>query len=228
MTMLHVFDMDGILLRETTASLEIARHLGCLPDLIELEKAFAREALSTRAFAAAVCALWGKLQPEQVAEVFDAAAWIGGLAEVMADIRARGEHSLVVTLSPDFFARRLLRFGVDEVVASRFPALPFRHAPDPAGILTPADKISVVNRTLHRLKLPRTRCAAYGDSASDMPLFETLSCTVAVNAGPSVREVALLRYDGDDLREPYGLVRSHVTREGTVSLQSAGEPGFMQ
>ncbi|MFJ8650006.1 hypothetical protein ACIRNI_28280 [Streptomyces sp. NPDC093546] len=31
MSRLYVFDMDGTLLRGTTAGLEIARRLGCLP-----------------------------------------------------------------------------------------------------------------------------------------------------------------------------------------------------
>jgi phosphoserine phosphatase len=38
---LHVFDMDGTLLKGTTASLQIARHLGCTRELAELEARFA-------------------------------------------------------------------------------------------------------------------------------------------------------------------------------------------
>lgn len=213
MSLLHVFDMDGTLLRGSTASMEIARRLGCLPDLHRLEASFAAGTLSTRDFASAICQMWGTLTPSVVSEVFSAAPWMSGLAEVMEDIRARGERSLVITMSPDFFAARLCSLGVDEVVASRFPPLPFQRAPDPAGILSPVDKVAAVDRVRSRCGLSREQCVAYGDSRSDGPLFEVLSFTVAVNADAYLRDRALLQYEGLDLREAYWMARSHLAGE---------------
>ena len=46
--MLHVFDMDGTLLHGTTAGVEIARRLGCLPDLLDLEASFAAGTMDTK------------------------------------------------------------------------------------------------------------------------------------------------------------------------------------
>ncbi|MFD7244543.1 HAD family hydrolase [Streptomyces massasporeus] len=206
MSRLHIFDMDGTLLRGTTASLEIARHLGCLPDLRRLEAAFAAGAVDTRGFAAQICRLWRALTPELVADVFAQAPWIGGLPEVLSDIRRRGEHSVVITMSPDFFAGRLGSLGVDEVVASRFPPLPFRTAPAPAGILTPADKVVVMDGIREKLGLGPDSCVAYGDSVSDVPLFRRLTHTVAVNADSTLRTLARYHYDGDDLRVAYEAV----------------------
>ncbi|GAA3083835.1 hypothetical protein GCM10020000_82610 [Streptomyces olivoverticillatus] len=140
MSRLHVFDMDGTLLRGTTASLQIARRLDCLPALLRLEAAFTSGAVDTRAFAAEICRLWQGLTPRVVRDVFAEAPWIDGLPEVLDDIRGRGERSVVVTMSPDFFADGLRDLGVDEVVASRFPPPPFRTAPDPAGILSPSTR----------------------------------------------------------------------------------------
>jgi phosphoserine phosphatase len=202
-----VFDMDGTLLRGTTASLEIARRLGCLSDLTRLEASFGAGTLSTRDFASAVCRMWSTLTLSLVEEIFAGAPWILGLGEVMEDIRARGEQSLVVTMSPDFFATRLRGLGVDEVIASRFPPLPFRREPDPAGILSPADKIAAMDRARTRRGLSREQCVAYGDSRSDGPLFEALSLTVAINADDYLRGRALLQYEGVDLREAYRMAR---------------------
>lgn len=207
MSRLHVFDMDGTLLRDSTASLEIARRLDCLPDLVALEESFAAELVDTRAFAAELHRLWHALTPEVVADVFAQSPWIAGLDEVVRDIRARGERSLVITMSPDFFAERLRTRGLDEVVASRFPALPFRTPLDPAGILTPADKVTAVDRVRRTHGLGRDACVAYGDSGSDVPLFRALAHTVAVNASESLRALARHRYDGDDLRDAYQLAR---------------------
>jgi phosphoserine phosphatase len=206
--------MDGTLLRGTSAGLEIARRLDCLDELVELELAFAAGALDTRGFAAAVATLWGELTDELVAEAFQASPWINGLPDVLADIRDRGEHSMVVTMSPDFFAGLLRTVGVDEVAASRFPPLPLRRPPDPAHILSPADKVTIVAGELVRRGLSVRDCIAYGDSGSDMPLFRHLSQTVAVNATEELAGLAALRYDGDDLLEAYRLARTRYTDRG--------------
>ncbi|MGA4840627.1 HAD family hydrolase [Streptomyces sp. G45] len=203
MTRLHVFDMDGTLLRGTSASLELARHLGCLPELTALEAEFIAGTVDTYGFADRVCALWGALTPEIAADAFARAPWIGGLPEVLADIAARGERSAVITMSPDFFADGLRALGADDVIASRFPPLPLRTTPDPAGILTPADKVTAVDRLLAAHGLTRDACVAYGDSHSDVPLFRALHHTVAVNAGQTLKSLARHQYDGDDLWTAY-------------------------
>ncbi|MFJ5710639.1 HAD family hydrolase [Streptomyces sp. NPDC093105] len=205
--LLHVFDMDGTLLRDTSASLEIAARLGCLDELRALEGEFAAGSIDTRGFAAALHGLWRELTPGVVAEAFDGAPWIGGLPDVLADIRERGDRAVVVTMSPDFFADRLRGLGVDDVVASGFPPPPFRAAPDPARILVPQDKVTAVDRLRTALGLDRDSCVAYGDSGSDVPLFSVLRHTVAVNASPALRALAGAGYEGDDLRAAYALGR---------------------
>jgi phosphoserine phosphatase len=200
--------MDGTLLHGTTAGMQIAGRLGCLPELLELEDSFAAGTIDTKAFSAAIAALWQGITAELVLEVFQASPWIAGLPEVLADVRDRGERSLVITMSPDFFAERLLDLGVDEVAASRFPPLPLAAIPDPAGILTPADKVTIVEAALARHGLSERQCIAYGDSGSDIPLFQRLPHTVAVNAGSELSALAAVSYSGPDLREAYRLARS--------------------
>jgi phosphoserine phosphatase len=207
-SLLHVFDMDGTLLRGTTASVEIARSLGRLPEFLELETRFAGGALSTHEFAVAAARMYAELTPASVAAVFHASPWLARLADVMADIAARGEHSVVVTLSPDFFADLLGGMGVREVHASRFPPLPLVEPVDPTGILEPADKVRIVETVRTRLGLGRGDCIAYGDSSSDVPLFEHLTRTIAVNAGRPLRSLAGLCVDGDDLLPMYEQARA--------------------
>jgi len=140
--------------------------------------------------------------------VFGASPWLDGIQELCADIRKRGERSVVITMSPDFFARHLLELGFDEVVASRFPALPFLEPLDPSGILTPDDKVRVVDELRAAHDLPESRCVAYGDSMSDAPLFRRLAKTVAVNADHHLAELAAVSYRGGDLAGAYALGRA--------------------
>lgn len=204
---LHVFDMDGTLLTGTTAGLQIARHLGSTQELAELEARFAAGEIDTRGFAAIVHELWRGLTPSAVAEVFAASPWLNGISQVCAHIRERGERSAVITLSPDFFARNLLELGFDEVVASRFPALPLIEPLDPANILTPGDKVRIVAEMCQRHGLSRSQCVAYGDSMSDAPLFRWLTKTVAVNPDHHLADLAAVSYCGNDLAEAYALGR---------------------
>jgi phosphoserine phosphatase len=209
---LHVFDMDGTLLVGTTASREIAAMHGSEAQLLALERRFATGEIDTRAFAVAIHQLWHDLRPELVTAAFAASPWMTGVAKVCADIRARGEASAVITMSPDFFAGRLTTWGFDTVVASAFPALPFVDVIDPARILTPEHKVLVVDDLLQRHALPRSRCVAYGDSMSDAPLFRSLEATVAVNADQHLAGLAASEYQGDDLFEAYRLGRAYLDR----------------
>ncbi|WP_327588189.1 HAD-IB family phosphatase [Nonomuraea sp. NBC_00507] len=212
---LHVFDMDGTLLEGSTASLQIARHLGSTEKLVELETRFAAGEIDTRGFAAAIHELWRDLTPSAVAEAFAASPWLTGIREVCTDIRERGERCVVITMSPDFFARHLLELGFDAVVASQFPALPLLEPLDPAKILTPRDKVRIVEEMCEQYDLVRSRCVAYGDSMSDAPLFRWLTKTVAVNADHHLSELATVSYRGNDLAEAYALGRALLARDAS-------------
>src|SRR6185437_4263350 len=204
MTALHVFDMDGTLLRGTTAAIEISRRIGRLEPLAELERSFAAEEISPADFAVEMRELWAELTAELVDEVIAEAPWIDGIEAVCADIRERGERSMLITMSPDFFAEHLAERGIDVVRASQWPAPPFASPIDPAGILSPADKVRLTEAERTAQGLPRSACVAYGDSMSDLPLFAVLHNTVAINADAALERAARLAYRGEDLRVAYG------------------------
>jgi phosphoserine phosphatase len=210
-TVLHVFDMDGTLLGGSSACMEVARALGRAAELELLDERFARGEIDSRAFGMELGRLWPELTPTVVAAAFAGSPWLSGIREVCADIRRRGEHSAVVTMSPDFFANHLLAWGFDDVVASRFPPLPFATPIDPTGILTPPDKVDVVRRLITRHGIDITRCVAYGDSMSDAPLFRHLAATVGVNADAHLAGLTAAAYRGSDLVEAYAIGRRLLT-----------------
>jgi len=200
---LHVFDLDGTLLRGTSAAIELSRRVGRLEPLAELERGFAAEEITAAEFARATRALWHDLTVDLVAEVVAEAPWIEGIEDVCRDISGRGERSMLITMSPNFFADHLGARGIDVVRASRWPPLPFASSVDPAGILNPADKVRLAEEERAAHGLSRSACVAYGDSMSDLPLFGVLENTVAVNADPELERAARVAYRGGDLREAY-------------------------
>lgn len=211
MAYLHVFDMDGTLLKGTTASLEIARILRCEEQLVELEGRFRRGEVDTRRFAQGIHRLWGELTEEDVLTAFEASPFLRDIPKVCDDIRARGEYSMVVSMSPDFYTRLLLRFGFDEVVASRFPPLPFASPIVVENILTPEDKVHITEKERRRRGVEIDRCVAYGDSMSDAPLFRHLSRTVSVNGDEQISGMAALGYSGSSLWEAYSMAREAMS-----------------
>ncbi|MBB5934156.1 HAD family hydrolase [Streptomyces zagrosensis] len=205
MTRLHLFDLDGTLIYGSAAPVEISRQLGLEREITELERAFARQALAPQDFALRVRELWSELTEQQVADAFEGAPWLAGIREVWTDITGRGEHCAVISLSPDFFVRRLLEWGAHATYGSRFPAVPFREPVRPDGILNPAAKVKIADELCEKFGVTRSECVAYGDSMSDVDLFAVLPTSVAVNADQHVNGLASYAYVGRDLRAAYEL-----------------------
>jgi phosphoserine phosphatase len=77
----------------------------------------------------------------------------------------------------------------------------------PERVLTPESKVYIAVEVLERLGLGAEDTVAYGDSSSDLPLFELLENTVSVNGSESLADHAAVTYEGNDLREAYALGR---------------------
>jgi phosphoserine phosphatase len=220
MTKLHVFDMDGTLLRGS-ACLDISRHLGHLDAVLEVEDAWGRGEVGHVEFYELLLELWQGLTDEDIDVVFRGTAWMDGIHDVWADIAERGEHSAVISLSPQFFVDRLLPWGLGSAHgAGVHPDTPL----DRQLVLSPEGKVVIVSELLERYGLSEDDCVAYGDSSSDVPLFQRLRHTVAVNGSESVRNVAVVRYDGSDLREAYALGRALLNAPAAGSVARGSRP----
>ncbi|MEU9372357.1 HAD-IB family phosphatase [Streptomyces sp. NPDC048255] len=206
MTLLHLFDLDGTLMYGSAAPVEISRQLGLSAEIAELERAFSAREIGPHQFSVAAHALWADLTPAHVRAAFEGSPWLAGIREVWQEIRERGDYCAVVSLSPSFFVELLLEWGAHAAHGSVFPAVPFTRPVEEAGILTPAGKVTVADRLCARFGVSRSDCVAYGDSATDMVLFEAVPVSVAVNARPVLTERATHVYEGRDLREAYQLV----------------------
>ena len=202
----HVFDMDGTLLHGTTAPILLAAALDADDALAALEERFATGAASTVEFARALHELWGVVTPETAQQAFAAAPVLGGLREVLADIHDRDERACLITMSPDYFAEQFLAFGFDAVFASRFPRSD--DAPlDESAILTPEDKPVLAARFCAEHGLALADAIAYGDSMSDVFLFEAVGVRVSVNGDHHLAERSDVAVEGTDLLVAYRAAR---------------------
>jgi phosphoserine phosphatase len=195
--------MDGTLL-QGAATVELSRYLGSFEAADAVEQAWLRGEISDVGFWEAVLPLWAGVTETEIDAAFTAAAWLEGIPEVFADIAAHGEHSVVISQSPQFFVRRLRSWGAQRTFGAR--VVPGGRSAEDL-LLTAQDKVDITLRLLGELGLAERDCIAYGDSTSDVPLFRLLRHTVAVNPSETLRDHAAAVYRGHDLRMAYALGR---------------------
>jgi phosphoserine phosphatase len=202
----RIFDMDGTLLHGTTAPVLLAGALGQVDALHDLERRFADGSATAVDFARAVHWMWGVVPPAVVADAFAAAPLLANIREVLADLHARDERACLITMSPDYFAERFLDFGFDAVFASGFPRsadVPL----DDARILNPADKPVLAARFCAEHGLALEHAIAYGDSMSDVLLFDAVGIRVSVNGDHHLAERSDVAVSGSDLLPAYHAAR---------------------
>jgi phosphoserine phosphatase len=204
MTKLHIFDMDGTLLKGS-ACLHISDHVGKLAEVNLIEQAWSRGEVGHVEFFELCLPLWGRISDADVEQVFTRSPWKKNIPRVFADIAARGEYSAVITLSPMFFATKLLGWGV----TTAHGAVVFGgEPPDPALVLSPESKVAIARALIDEYGLAASDCIAYGDSSSDIPLFKELPNTVAIDGSAALRQLSSACYDGEDVWEAYLIGRA--------------------
>jgi phosphoserine phosphatase len=202
----HIFDMDGTLLHGTSAPVVLAAVLGEREALAVLEDRFLSGTATAQPFARELHAMWGIVAPELAQQAFAAAPLVANIREVLADIRRRDERACLITMSPDYFAEQFLDFGFDAVFASRFP----RDAQTPldeTAILTPEHKPRLAARFCAPHGLTMQDAIAYGDSMSDVFLFDEVGVRVSVNGDHHLAERSDIAVVGTDLLPAYRAAR---------------------
>jgi phosphoserine phosphatase len=207
----HIFDMDGTLLRGTTAPVLLAAAIGDAEALAALEERFSSGTATAVEFARELHGMWGVVAPEIAQQAFAAAPVLANIREVLADIRRRDERACLITMSPDYFAEQFLDFGFDAVFASRFPRaaeLPL----DESAILNPQDKPRLAAEFCVEHGLTLEDAIAYGDSMSDVFLFDAVGVRVSVNGDHHLAERSDIAVEGTDLLVAYRAARELCDR----------------
>jgi phosphoserine phosphatase len=205
---LHVFDMDGTLLRGT-ATVELARQMGQLDVGEEIERQWGEGSISDDDFWLKLLEICRHATAADLQDAFEKAPWMDGIAQTFADIKARGEDAIVISQSPTFFVRGLELWGASETYGS---AVELGQPLGNFATLMPMVKVTITASALDARNLSPTDCVVYGDSSSDVELFRTFPNSVAVNPTPRLASLAATRYVGTDIREAYALGRQLISR----------------
>ena len=201
-TRLVSIDLDGTLVRGDTITLALARHLGREAEALALESRFARGEIDNATLAAITGAHFAGLTVADLAPALAALPLIGGIAETLAALRARGFVVLLGTITWQFAARYFQRrFGFDAASGTAMDEADGHLTGKVTRTFGPADKPGFVAAAARRHGIDLSACAAIGDSASDIPLFRQVGLSIALNATPTAKAAATVALDTGDLTD---------------------------
>ena len=179
-----------------------AEWLGRRGELDELEERYAQGAISNAAVADASAPWFTGHLVDEVTGVLDSAPWIDGIGETMDALRAAGVHVALATVTWRAAAEAVAaRFGFDECCGTEMEVVEGRLTGTVSRYFDAADKAAFVEEVCARRGVSASDAAAVGDSRSDLPMFERVGFSIALNADPAARAAATTALDTDDLRD---------------------------
>lgn len=193
-------DLDGTLVSRTSISLFLAAHLGQAELLRELESQFARHEISNREIAEVSAAAYRGRPLEEIGRLLADIPVVGGIDKFVSTLKQSDTRILLVTISWLFAANVFQRrYGFDACCGTEMA--------ESNAVLTGSitrhcnefDKLAFVKDYCVTHGVPMERCAAVGDSRSDIPLFQNVGLAIAFNGTPAARAAARVSVDSDDI-----------------------------
>jgi phosphoserine phosphatase len=196
------FDVDGTLVPHTSSGQYLADRLGHAEVVRRAEARYAAGALSNAEVSVLDARGWAGRTPADVRSFLHSLPLVDGIAETVAWCRRRELAPVLATLAWEPVGTYLCdRFGFDQACGPSLAVIDGRYSGEVAEHLDEMGKRDFAMRVAAHLKVELMRCAAIGDSRSDLPLFAEVGLAVAFNATPATRAAAHASADGTDLRE---------------------------
>jgi phosphoserine phosphatase len=195
------FDVDGTLVPGTSSGAWLAAALGHEAELVAAEAAYTAGRLTNQEASVIDARGWAGHTEDEVSARLATLPLVEGIAETVAWCRDHGLRPILTTLAWTPVGRLLAgRFGFAAYCGPVPEAVGGRYTGGVAGHLDEYGKRDFALAQAREHGVAPERCAAVGDSRSDLPLFAAVGTSVAFNAAPAARAVATHVVDGGDLR----------------------------
>jgi phosphoserine phosphatase len=195
------FDVDGTLVPHTSSGQHLAELLGHAEVVRDAEARYAAGTLTNREVSVLDARGWATRTPAEVRGFLESLPLVDGIAETVLWCRRHGLAPVLTTLAWDAVGAYLCeRFGFDEACGPRLEVAGGRYSGEVAEHFDEVGKRDFAAGVAARLGVELTRCAAIGDSRSDLPLFAEVGMAIAFNATPAARAAAHAEAGGTDLR----------------------------
>lgn len=189
---LACFDLDGTLVRHVSTGQHIATHLGHGDAMAEIERAYAAGTVTNSDVAAMDGRHYQGLTPADIADILYDIPVIDDITETVGWLREHGVPSAICTLAWQFVGEVFVdRYGF---IASSGPILRIdgngRFTGDVELDFTESDKPGFVGSLCSARGIDMSEVFHVGDSRSDIPLFDAVGYSVALNASRQAVEHA--------------------------------------
>jgi phosphoserine phosphatase len=205
---LACFDLDGTLVQATSISQHLADHFGQSAQMAELERRYAAGDITNAVVADEQAAMYGGMPLAQVVEALDDVPCIEGIDATVDTLRKQGLDSLLCTVTWSFAAEEFCkRHGFAKGSGTQIDL-------ESDGTLTGKvrryfdewDKLEFVRSYCAEAGVELGDCIAIGDSRSDVPLFEAVGFSIAINATEQARKAASVTLNTGDLTDVLALI----------------------
>lgn len=196
------FDLDGTLLPRTSTGSLLAERFGYGHLIEELNSAYSAGQVSNHEVAHLSAPWFAGRSLVEVDSVLSGAPWIDGIDEVTARLREASVIPVLATVAWEFSARLVAeRFGF----AAWCGTLMLETEGSLDGMLArpceASDKARFVAQFCSYAGVPLHDAVAVGDSRSDLPTFNVVGRSIALNADDDARHAATKAVDTADLSE---------------------------
>ncbi|MGW5743954.1 HAD family hydrolase [Amycolatopsis sp. NPDC003861] len=191
------FDVDGTLVPGTSSCAWVAAALGHEAELVAAEAAYVAGELTNQEASVIDARGWAGHTEAEVLARLATLPLVDGIAETVAWCRDHDLRPILTTLAWTPVGRLLA--GRFEFAAYCGPVPEAEGGRYTGNVAEHLDEFGKRDFALAQGFAPE-RCAAIGDSRSDLPLFAAVGTSIAFNGTPAARAVATHVVDGPDLR----------------------------
>jgi phosphoserine phosphatase len=192
------FDLDGTLLRGTSVSAATAEWLGRAGELDALERDYAAGRVSNAEIASVSAPWFAGVAVADAEEALAGLSWIEGIEDVVRALPFCAIATVTASWAAEWAARR---FGFAAWSGTEMAVADGRLTGVVAKHFDAQDKAAWVSDVCAARGVPLAEAVAVGDSRSDLPTFEVVGKSIALNADEAARAAADVAIDTDDLRD---------------------------
>jgi len=195
------FDVDGTLVPQTSSGQHLADLLGHAEVVRQAEAGYAAGTLSNHEVSVLDARGWAGQTPTQVNGFLGSLPLVDGITATVAWCRENDLAPVLATLAWEPVGTYLCeRFGFLRASGPTLEVIDGRYSGEVAEHLDEEGKRDFALTVAAELGVPPARCAAIGDSRSDLPLFAAVGLAIAFNATPAASAAAHAEARGGDLR----------------------------
>ncbi|MDI9896358.1 HAD-IB family phosphatase [Rhodococcus sp. IEGM 1381] len=194
------FDIDGTLVPSMSSGSFLASRFGHQRELDRAERLYATGELTNEEVSVIDAEGWRGVSTRTVERWLDDLPLIAGVEEVMSWCRSHRIEPTLASLAWQPVSNSIARrYGFTANGGPRVGISEFVYDGTVAEHFDEYDKRDRALALAAERRIPVQQCCAIGDSRSDVPLFEVLPASLALNAGPAAREAATAAIAAQDL-----------------------------